>query len=45
MTNCINCKYSMIPKVHNIKLNFICTNVNQIKGLVKMNFKCDKGSK
>lgn len=43
--NYINCKYSMIPKQKNIGLNAICTNVNQDKGLVKMNFKCDKGSK
>ena len=42
---CINCKHSMIPKRNNIGMNFICTNSEQNKGLVKITFGCEKGSK
>ena len=43
--NCIICKYAMTPKVRQIGMNFICTNSEQTKGLVKANFRCEKGSK
>lgn len=45
MINCYDCKYAMIPKVHNILLNLICTNIKQQKGLVKPKFKCMFGVK
>jgi len=42
---CINCKCAMTPKRNNIGMNFICTNSEQTKGLVKASFGCEKGSK
>lgn len=42
---CINCKFAITPKREEIGMNFICTNTLQIKGLVKMNFGCEKGNK
>ena len=40
---CINCKYAMTPSRQNIGMNFICTNSEQLKGLVAANFGCNRG--
>lgn len=43
MIECYKCKYSIIPKQNNLKLNILCINTKQIKGIVKSRFKCEHG--
>ena len=43
MTKCFNCKSAMTPRQAKIGLNAICTNPNQTKGLVKLNYGCKFG--
>lgn len=42
---CLKCKYAITPKSIDVGLYFICANANTNKGLVKINFECDKGRK